>query len=83
MPAIDPSFDRKMTLGRGFTLLELSIVLLITSVLLGATLTIMTNKTDSDNIKETERRMDVIEKAIAAYVATNNIQTIPHYNNQA
>ena len=72
-----------MTLGRGFTLLELSIVLLITSVLLGATLTIMTNKTDSDNIKETERRMDVIEKAIAAYVATNNIQTIPHYNNQA
>jgi prepilin-type N-terminal cleavage/methylation domain-containing protein len=59
-------------LGRsGFTLIELSVVLMIMSIILAGVLSFMAEKTDADKYKETERRMEVVEKALAGFLAEN------------
>ncbi|MBN8828155.1 MAG: type II secretion system protein [Sphingobacteriia bacterium] len=58
-----------------FTLVELSIVLLITSIILGIVLAFVAEKTDADKLEETRYKIEQIDKAIRAYFIKN--QKIP------
>jgi len=56
---------------RGFTLLELSIVLVIIAVVVGGGLTIFTNSLQASQFNVTVARMDAIESALANYAYAN------------
>jgi prepilin-type N-terminal cleavage/methylation domain-containing protein len=53
---------------RGFSLIELSIVLVIIGSLLGITLGVMTRKSDADRIRITQERLNVIQHALSVYL---------------
>lgn len=55
----------------GFSMVELSVVLTIISITLAGALDLATRKTESDRVNETNTRLDVIEQALAVYVANN------------
>ena len=57
---------------RGFTLLELSIVLTIIAVILGGGLAIVTGSIQATQYNATVTRMDVIEKALLDYSVANS-----------
>lgn len=56
---------------RSFTLVELSMVLVIISLVSGSIFQIMNRKTEADRIKDTNATLDKIESALAHYVAIN------------
>lgn len=56
----------------GFSLVELSVVLIIIGILISGVLTILTNKYEYRKIKVTEERIQEIEKAIDRFVLANN-----------
>jgi prepilin-type N-terminal cleavage/methylation domain-containing protein len=58
--------------GRGFTLLELSIVLTLIGVVLAVGFTVMTAGLQASEFNATVARMDAIEKAILNYAVANN-----------
>jgi prepilin-type N-terminal cleavage/methylation domain-containing protein len=58
--------------GRGFTLLELSIVLTLIGVVLTVGLTVLTAGLQASQYNATVTRMDAIEKAILSYAIANN-----------
>lgn len=55
----------------GFSLVELSVVLIVIGITLGSGLTILTQKTENDKIEETEAKMDAIEEALIRYMHEN------------
>jgi prepilin-type N-terminal cleavage/methylation domain-containing protein len=55
---------------QGFSLVELSVVLAVIGITLGGALTIATKKTEADKVAETERKMDLIERALNRYLTT-------------
>lgn len=57
---------------KGFSFIELSVVLLIMSVVLGGSLAVGINRAESSQIEITNRRMDKIMEAIGVYIATTN-----------
>jgi len=67
----------------GFTLIELSIVLLLISIAMGSLLSIAINKTETDRNKDTIAKMEAIEKAIAFYLAENGGIPCPADSSQA
>jgi prepilin-type N-terminal cleavage/methylation domain-containing protein len=56
----------------GFSLVELSVVLAIIGITLGAALTLATNQTESGRIQLTNSRMDAIEEGVAAFLLENS-----------
>ncbi|MFN7038155.1 MAG: hypothetical protein ACK4OM_01100 [Alphaproteobacteria bacterium] len=52
-----------------FTLVELSIVLVIISIITGSLLSIYTDKSEADKIRETEIILDKIEQALSNYLS--------------
>ncbi len=57
--------------GHGFSLVELSVVLVIISIVLGSVLTLATSKSKNAKQKETQEIMAQVTDALAAYVAEN------------
>jgi prepilin-type N-terminal cleavage/methylation domain-containing protein len=57
--------------SRAFTLIELSIVLLILSVIMGGAMTYLMRRTQQDKLDDTYARMDVIEDAILNFRRAN------------
>jgi len=57
---------------RGFTLLELSIVLVLIAVIIGGGLVVMTSSLQASQYNVTVARMDEIEKALLNYALANN-----------
>ena len=55
----------------GFTLIELSVVLLILAIITAGILSIINRKGDAQNINFTNERLNLIEQAIGRYVALN------------
>jgi prepilin-type N-terminal cleavage/methylation domain-containing protein len=55
----------------GFSLVELSVVLAVIGLTLSGALVIATKKTISDKIEETNYKLDMIEKAMDAYLIKN------------
>ncbi len=53
---------------KGFSLVELSVVLTVIGVTLSGALTLAIQKTESDKIAETNKKMDAIEKALELYL---------------
>lgn len=64
------SFMKKVSC-KGFSLVELSVVLTIIGITMGGALTIATNKTESDKIEETETKIAKIEDSIERFVFNN------------
>lgn len=56
---------------RGFSLIELSVVLSIIGITLAGALDLATKKTESDRIIETNKRLDAIEEALKVFVLNN------------
>lgn len=56
---------------KGFSLVELSVVMMIMSIILGAVLSIATTKTKEAKVRETEITMKKVANMLAAYVAEN------------
>jgi prepilin-type N-terminal cleavage/methylation domain-containing protein len=61
----------------GFTLLELSVVLLVLSLMMGGVFAALTQKARVEQQAELERRMDVIEQAVMAYYKRENNYGLP------
>ncbi len=59
----------KSILKNAYSLLELTIVITITSFVITSLLSVSANKEDNDKIKETLEKMQFIEKSIAYYLA--------------
>src|SRR5258708_7516387 len=57
---------------QGFTLLELSIVLLIMSVMAAGLMTVMAQNARNERIDELNKKMDAIENALIAFRRANN-----------
>lgn len=57
---------------KGFSLIEMGIVLLIVSILASMGISAFNQKDYSKKDKETERRMDIIEKALEDFIAINH-----------
>lgn len=55
----------------GFTLVEMAIVLIIFSLLVGGMLMTLTSQQDIANIKETETRLHTIQEALIGYATAN------------
>ncbi len=55
----------------GFTLVELAIVLIIFSLLVGGMLMTLSSQQDTSNIKETEKRLNDIRDALLGFAASN------------
>jgi len=55
----------------GFTLVELAIVLIIFSLLVGGMLMTLSSQQDTSNIKETEKRVNDIRDALLGFAASN------------
>lgn len=55
----------------GFSLVELSVVLIIIGVTLGSGLTLATKKTEADKAYETETKLDNIEEALTLHLGDN------------
>jgi prepilin-type N-terminal cleavage/methylation domain-containing protein len=66
-----------------FTLVELSVVLMIIGVIMGSMLSIATNKTEADRIKDSSDKMEFVEKAIANYIAEYGGLPCPADSSQA
>ena len=64
-------------MSKGFTLIELSIVLVIIALIMSALLTIGINKTEEARLDLTNERLDKIEDAIGAYVQRNLMLPCP------
>ncbi|MBN9542607.1 MAG: type II secretion system protein [Alphaproteobacteria bacterium] len=56
---------------KAFSLVELSIVMIIISVALGVVLAFATQKTDADKLLETKEKIEIIDKALGAYLLDN------------
>ena len=57
---------------KGFSLVELSVVLVVIGITLGGALDIATRKTEADKIYETESKIETIEKMIAQSLNVEN-----------
>lgn len=57
---------------KAFSLVELSVVLVVISVLTSGVLTILTKHSEDSKLKITEKRMEIIEKSIEKFVIENN-----------
>lgn len=57
--------------SKGFTLVELAVVLLILGLLLGGLLVPLSAQLDQQSIKETQRRLDEIREAIIGFALAN------------
>src|SRR6185312_792559 len=55
-----------------FSLAEISIVITIIALLMGSAYSVATSRTDDAKRKQTLAKMEVIEKAIASFVAIND-----------
>lgn len=65
----------KFTEYKAFSLIEMAIVLVVMSIALGFGLSFFADKTDHDRIIETKKRITIIERALNAYMGSN--QSIP------
>ncbi len=63
--------------SRGFTLLEMSIVLLVLSLMLGGLLAVMTQETRRSKAEELKQKMDAIEYALVSYSKRSDTQRLP------
>ncbi|MDX2113471.1 MAG: prepilin-type N-terminal cleavage/methylation domain-containing protein [Alphaproteobacteria bacterium] len=63
--------------SRGFTLLELSVVLLVLSLMLGGLLAVMTQETRISKTEELKQKMDAIEYALVSYSKRSDTQRLP------
>jgi len=66
---------------RGFSLLEVAIVLFIMALLLGTTLGTLTEYRDVQNIKETKKSLEEIKNALLGYVLVRGFFPCPDTNN--
>jgi prepilin-type N-terminal cleavage/methylation domain-containing protein len=57
--------------SRGFSLIELSVAIAVLGVIIYTTLAVFAERSAIDKVAVTERKMDVIEKAIHLYFKTN------------
>lgn len=62
---------------QGFSLTELSIVLLIISLMMGSILVLVTGKTQDMQLNETNATLKAVNEALAAYVAENRSLLCP------
>jgi prepilin-type N-terminal cleavage/methylation domain-containing protein len=65
---------------RGFSLVEMTVVLLVMSVVLAGVLPLLAERTDSQASDITEERMKTIENAMSSYVAANDELPCPADN---
>lgn len=56
---------------KGFSLVELSTVLVIIAIIAGGAISVGINQNDRIKIKETEIKLDTIQKALSSYVSIN------------
>lgn len=68
---------RKSSKRRGFTLIELSVVIVIVSILITGAISVSVNKVKKIKIDDTKQRMEVIYKALKTYVQANNALPCP------
>jgi prepilin-type N-terminal cleavage/methylation domain-containing protein len=64
--------NKNFIVANGFSLTELSIVIAIISIILGASFSLILGNTNVAKQKDTENRMKIIEAAIAGFVASYN-----------
>jgi type II secretory pathway pseudopilin PulG len=62
---------REIRKSKGYSLLELAIVISIISFTIGNLLSLAKDRTEAEKITETYEKMDFVEKSIAAYFAEN------------
>ena len=63
---------KKQKRNKGFTLVEIAIVLTVAGILLYAAVNIGAARYESSRIVETQKRLDVIENALSIYVKSNH-----------
>jgi len=68
MPPIN--FDKNSSI-KGFSLLELSVVLTIIGIVLGSTLNLVTNQSESEKIDKTNQKIEQIQKSFYAFIVNN------------
>lgn len=56
---------------KGFTLIELSVVMTVIGITISGALTLATKKLESDKISETENKLDFIEQALRVFLVDN------------
>lgn len=61
----------------GFTLIELSIVLVIIAIIAGSVLSIGTYQTETAKIEQTQEKLKAVQEALAAYVMINGALPCP------
>ena len=67
----------------GFTLVELTIVLLIVSILIGGMMTMLSTQVDQRNWNDTQSRLDAARDAILGYAIANGRLPCPANSNSA
>ncbi|MCD6036059.1 MAG: hypothetical protein K0R63_1800 [Rickettsiales bacterium] len=70
-PALSIALRPNTLQSRGFSLVELSAVLVIISVILGSAISIAVNQDDPVKLTQTQMKMQAIEEALAGFVAIN------------
>jgi prepilin-type N-terminal cleavage/methylation domain-containing protein len=77
---------RSICRSKGFTLIELAVVIAIGALLLGFGLSVLTAQLTNARIKATQSQANVIKKALITFIATNNrlpcpaVETLPDTN---
>ncbi len=66
-----------MRLTNGYTLIELSIVITILSIIAASTITILGKKNQADDIRLTQKKMDVVAEAIQNFFDMNGYLPCP------
>lgn len=70
---LSASLERRLPgFMRGFTLVELAIVLLIVSLLVGGVMMAVSTQQEIQRIKDTEKKLDEIREALIGYALANN-----------
>ena len=81
LPAPPPNMINKNLLERGFTLVEMAIVLVVVGLLVAAFLAPLSAQIDQKNNSETRRLMDDAKEALMGYAITNKHLPCPDTNN--
>jgi len=65
------SFNQRLGRSNGFTLIELSVVLLVITLLLGSLLIPLATQVDQRNVSETQKRLQEVKDALIGYAMAN------------
>jgi prepilin-type N-terminal cleavage/methylation domain-containing protein len=75
--------NRRAARMRGFTLIELSVVVLVITLLLGSLLVPLATQVDQRNVSETQKRLQEVKEALTGYAMANGRFPCPAVSNVA